>query len=177
MDRRFTGKAHKFGDDINTDVIIPARYLVTTDPQELAQHCMEAIDPDFPKRAQPGDFIVAGYNFGCGSSREHAPLSIKGLGIACVIAKSFSRIFYRNCFNIGLAALECCEAVDGILSGDELEVDIATGTIVNLTTNQTFHASPIPEFMRKILEAGGLIPFLKAQLAEGRLSRAIRSDS
>ncbi|MCS7224670.1 MAG: 3-isopropylmalate dehydratase small subunit [Armatimonadetes bacterium] len=164
MDKVLRGKAHKFGDDINTDVIIPARYLVTTDPQELAQHCMEAIDPDFPKRARPGDFLVAGYNFGCGSSREHAPLSIKGLGIPCVIAKSFSRIFYRNCFNIGLAALECPELVDATSDGDELEVDIATGTITNVTKGKTFQSSPVPEFMREILEAGGLIPYIRKRL-------------
>lgn len=158
------GKAHKFGDNIDTDVIIPARYLVTTDPQELAKHCMEPIAPNFPQRAKPGDIIVAGENFGCGSSREHAPLAIKGLGISCVIAKSFARIFYRNAFNIGLPVLECPEAVDEINDGDELEVNIETGEIRNLTTGKTYQAMPIPPFMREILNAGGLINYVRKKL-------------
>jgi 3-isopropylmalate/(R)-2-methylmalate dehydratase small subunit len=145
MSEILRGKAHKFGDNIDTDIIIPARYLVTTDPQELAKHCMEPIAPDFPQRAKPGDIIVAGENFGCGSSREHAPLAIKGLGISCVIAKSFARIFYRNAFNIGLPVIE-------------------TGTIKNLTTGKTYQAMPIPPFMREILNAGGLINYVRRKL-------------
>ncbi len=164
MQTVFRGKAHKFGDNIDTDVIIPARYLVTTDPADLARHCMEAIAPDFPQRVKPGDIIVAGENFGCGSSREHAPLSIKGLGISCIIAKSFARIFYRNAFNIGLPVLECHEAAENIQNGDELEVDIEMGTIRNLTAGRTYQAMPIPEFMRQILEAGGLINYLRQKL-------------
>jgi 3-isopropylmalate/(R)-2-methylmalate dehydratase small subunit len=164
MSEILRGKAHKFGDNIDTDIIIPARYLVTTDPQELAKHCMEPIAPDFPQRAKPGDIIVAGENFGCGSSREHAPLAIKGLGISCVIAKSFARIFYRNAFNIGLPVLECPEAVDEIRDGDELEVDIETGIIKNLTTGKTYQAMPIPPFMREILNAGGLINYVRRKL-------------
>ncbi len=158
------GKAHKFGDNIDTDVIIPARYLVTTDPAELAKHCMEPIAPDFPQRAKPGDILVAGENFGCGSSREHAPLAIKGLGISCVIAKSFARIFYRNAFNIGLPALECEEAVEDINDGDELEVDLETGVIRNLTKGKTYQAMPIPPFMRELLQAGGLINYVRRKL-------------
>ncbi|MFN4180401.1 MAG: 3-isopropylmalate dehydratase small subunit [Armatimonadota bacterium] len=158
------GKVHKFGDNIDTDIIIPARYLVTTDPQELAKHCMEPIAPDFSQRAEPGDIIVAGENFGCGSSREHAPLAIKGLGISCVIAKSFARIFYRNAFNIGLPVLECPEAVDEIQDGDELEVNIETGEIRNLKTGKTYQATPIPPFMREILNAGGLINYVRRKL-------------
>ncbi len=167
MQTVFRGRAHKFGDNIDTDVIIPARYLVTTDPAELAKHCMEAIAPDFPQRAKPGDIIVAGENFGCGSSREHAPLSIKGLGIRCVIAESFARIFYRNAFNIGLPVLECPKAAKDVRDGDELEVDIETGIIRNLTTGRTYQAMPIPEFMRQILNAGGLINYVRQKLDVG----------
>ncbi len=158
------GRAHKFGDNIDTDIIIPARYLVTTDPSELAKHCMEAIAPDFPQRVQRGDIIVAGENFGCGSSREHAPLAIKGLGISCVIAKSFARIFYRNAFNIGLPVLECPQAAEDIQEGDELEVNLETGTIHNRTAGKTYQAMPIPPFMRQILEAGGLINYVQRKL-------------
>ncbi len=164
MQELLHGKVHKFGDNIDTDIIIPARYLVTTDPAELAKHCMEAIAPDFPQRAQPGDIILAGENFGCGSSREHAPLAIKGLGISCVIAKSFARIFYRNAFNIGLPVLECPPAVEESRDGDELEVNIATGEIRNLTTGKTYQAAPIPPFMRQILESGGLINYVRRKL-------------
>ncbi len=167
MDKILRGKVHKFGDNIDTDIIIPARYLVTTDPQELAKHCMEPIAPDFSQKAKPGDIIVAGENFGCGSSREHAPLAIKGLGIGCVIAKSFARIFYRNAFNIGLPVLECPDAVDEINEGDELEVNIETGEIRNLTTGKTYSAMPIPPFMREILDAGGLINYVRRKLGVG----------
>ena len=151
------GRAHRFGRDIDTDAIIAARYLNTSDPAELAKHCMEDIDEDFVNRAKKGDIIVADENFGCGSSREHAPICIKALGIDAVIAKSFARIFYRNCINIGLPILECPEAVDAISDGDEVEVDTASGVITNKTTGQTFQAEPFPEFINQIIEAGGLV--------------------
>ncbi len=159
------GKAHKFGDHIDTDQIIPAAYLVTTDPKELAIHCMETPDPDFMKRVKDGDVMVAGINFGCGSSREHAPIAITGAGISCVIAKSFARIFFRNAINLGLPVLECPEAVDAIHAGDEVDVDLETGTIRNLTTEETFKAKPFEPFMMEILESGGLIEYTKRKLA------------
>ncbi len=151
------GRAHRFGRDIDTDAIIAARYLNTSDSAELAKHCMEDIDEDFVNRAKKGDIIVADENFGCGSSREHAPICIKALGIDAVIAKSFARIFYRNCINIGLPILECPEAVDAISDGDEVEVDTASGVITNKTTGRTFQAEPFPEFINQIIEAGGLV--------------------
>ncbi len=160
-----TSKAHKFGDHIDTDQIIPAQYLVTTDPKELAKHCMENNDQDFVKKVRPGDVMVAGVNFGCGSSREHAPISLTGAGISCVIAKSFARIFFRNAINLGLPVLECPEAVDGIDSGDELDVDLSTGTIRNLTTEQVFKAKPFEPFMLEIIAAGGLVEYTKRKLA------------
>ena len=162
MKLRFKGKAWKFGDDVNTDEIIPARYLNTTDPNEMATHCMEDIDPDFVKKASPGDIIVADKNFGCGSSREHAPIAIKAAEISCVIAKSFARIFYRNAINIGLPILECEEAALKINEGDEIEVDLASGTITNLTRKETYKAQPFPEFMQKIIAAGGLMKYVMA---------------
>ena len=155
------GKVHKFGDDVNTDEIIPARYLNTSDPMELAKHAMEDADPEFVQKMKPGDFIVAGKNFGCGSSREHAPIAIKHGGISCVVAKNFARIFYRNSFNMGLPIFECPEAVDGIHPGDELEVDSQAGTIKNITTGQTFQAQPIPPFMQQLIEVGGLMNYVK----------------
>ncbi len=158
---KFTGKAHKFGADIDTDAIIPARYLNTSDPAELAKHCMEDADPDFVRKVKPGDIIVAEKNFGCGSSREHAPISIKAAGISCVIAKSFARIFYRNSFNMGLPILEAPEAVDGISDGDELEVDTVKGIIVNRTTGKSYQAQPIPPFMQELIAAGGLMEYVK----------------
>ncbi|HIC89553.1 MAG TPA: 3-isopropylmalate dehydratase small subunit, partial [Anaerolineae bacterium] len=145
---------------------IPARYLLTSDAAELAQHCMEDLDPQFAQKVQPGDFILAGENFGSGSSREHAPLAIKGTGVACVIAKSFARIFYRNAFNIGLPILESTEAVDGSEQGHELEVDLESGCIHNLTTGDVFQAQPIPDFMMGILGAGGLIEYTKQRIRE-----------
>ncbi|MCX7991592.1 MAG: 3-isopropylmalate dehydratase small subunit [Proteobacteria bacterium] len=154
------GRAFKYGDDINTDLIIPARYLNTSDPKELAKHCMEDEDPDFPKKVKEGDFIVAGKNFGCGSSREHAPISIKASGVSAVIAKSFARIFYRNAFNMGLLILECNEA-DEIKTGDELLVDTDKGEILNKTQGKTYKIMPVPEFMVELLKAGGLIEFMK----------------
>lgn len=161
----FRGKAHKFGGDVDTDQIIPARYMVTTDPVELAGHCMEDADPAFAGKVQTGDVIVAGKNFGCGSSREHAPVAIKGSGISCVIAKSFARIFYRNAFNTGLPILESAEASEGIESGHEIEVDLGSGTIKNLTTGQTYRAQPVPPAMQALLDDGGLMAHLAKKLA------------
>ncbi|HWP35331.1 MAG TPA: 3-isopropylmalate dehydratase small subunit [Thermodesulfobacteriota bacterium] len=154
------GRAHVFGDDIDTDLIIPARYLNTSEPAELAKHAMEGADPEFPAKVRRGDFIVAGKNFGCGSSREHAPIAIRAAGVACVIARSYARIFYRNAFNQGLPILESAEAAGAIRPGDELEVDIETGAIRDLTTGQTFQARPIPPFMMEILHDGGLMPHI-----------------
>jgi 3-isopropylmalate/(R)-2-methylmalate dehydratase small subunit len=150
-------KVYKYGNNVDTDVIIPARYLNTSDEKELAAHCMEDIDTEFAKTVQPGDIIVAESNFGCGSSREHAPIAIKESGVYCVIAKTFARIFFRNAINIGLPILECEEAVNGTQSGDELEVDIDSGVIKNLTRGTTFQAEPFPPFMRSIIDAGGLV--------------------
>lgn len=160
------GKAWKFGDDVDTDVIIPARYLSTSDPQELARHCMEDADPEFFNKINKGDIIVARKNFGCGSSREHAPLSIKEAGISCVIADSFARIFYRNAINIGLPIMECPEAAEKISPGDEVSVDLEKGIIQNETTGEKFYAAPFPEFMQEIIRAGGLIDYVKGKLAE-----------
>jgi 3-isopropylmalate/(R)-2-methylmalate dehydratase small subunit len=160
------GHVHKYGADINTDVIIPARYLNTSDPQELARHCMEDEDEEFVRRVRPGDIIVATTNFGCGSSREHAPISIKTAGVSCIIAKSFARIFYRNSMNLALPLLECEEAVDGSEAGDELEVDLESGTIRNLTRGTTFQAKPFPEFMLELLRAGGLVEYTRRKLAQ-----------
>ncbi|MGI6216359.1 MAG: 3-isopropylmalate dehydratase small subunit [Coriobacteriales bacterium] len=164
----FKGKAHVFGRDIDTDAIIAARYLNVSDPDELAKHCMYDIDPDFVNRVKKGDIIVAGENFGCGSSREHAPIAIKALGIDAVIAKSFARIFYRNSINIGLPILECPEAVDAISDGDEVEVDTSTGTIKDVTTGKEFKAEPFPEFIVEIINAGGLVNRTKKILENKR---------
>ncbi|HPD16633.1 MAG TPA: 3-isopropylmalate dehydratase small subunit [Planctomycetota bacterium] len=159
------GRAFRFGDDVNTDAIIPAPYLVTTDPKELGSHAMEGSDqPDFAKRVRPGDVVVAGENFGCGSSREHAPVALTGAGVACVVAKSFARIFFRNAINIGLPLLECPEAAEAIAAGDEVEADLASGIIRDLTTGRTFRAEPMPDFMRAIFDAGGLVEFAKRRL-------------
>ena len=155
------GTVFKYADNIDTDVIIPARYLNTQDAQELAKHCMEDIDTSFIQKVNPGDIMVAGWNFGCGSSREHAPLVIKTSGIDCVIAKSFARIFYRNAINIGLPILECVQAADAIAAGDKVSVDFDTGEIVDETTGATFQAQPYPEFLQKIIAAGGLMNSIK----------------
>ena len=155
------GKVHKYGDNVDTDVIIPARYLNTSDPRELATHCMEDIDKDFTKKVAAGDIMVGGANFGCGSSREHAPIAIKNSGISCVIAKTFARIFFRNSINIGLAILECPEASEKIDAGDKVEIDFDTGVITNLTKNETYKAEPFPEFIQKIIENGGLIESIR----------------
>jgi len=154
------GKVFKYGANVDTDVIIPARYLNTADPAELARHCMEDIDTTFVKRVRPGDIIVGGPNFGCGSSREHAPVAIKASGISCVIAPSFARIFYRNAINMGLAIMESAEAAEGIKDGDEVEIDFETGKIHDITTGKTFTAKPFPEFIRKIIAADGLVGYI-----------------
>ena len=158
---KFSGNVIKYGDNVDTDVIIPARYLNTIDKSELASHCMEDIDKDFVKKVRPGDIMVAGANFGCGSSREHAPIAIKESGISLVIAKSFARIFYRNSINIGLAILECPEAPDRIFEGDKLEVDLDLGEIVDVTTGERFKTQPFPEFIQKIITAGGLVESIR----------------
>ena len=155
------GKAIKYGSNVDTDVIIPARYLATQDAKELASHCMEDIDKTFVKRVQPGDIMVAGANFGCGSSREHAPIAIKASGVSCVIAKSFARIFYRNSINIGLAILECPEAADGISEGDEVAIDFDTGVITDSTTGKTYQAQPFPDFIKDMIAKGGLMASIK----------------
>ena len=155
------GSVFKYGDNVDTDVIIPARYLNSSDPKELATHCMEDIDKDFVNKVQKGDIMVGGANFGCGSSREHAPIAIKASGISCVIAKDFARIFYRNSINIGLPILECAEASEDIDGGDEVEVNFDTGVITNLTKNKTYKAVAFPEFMQGIINAGGLVEYLK----------------
>jgi len=155
------GKAWKFGDDVNTDEIIPARYLNTIDPQELAAHCMEDADAEFAKKVEPGDVIVGGANFGCGSSREHAPISIKGAGVSCVIAKTFARIFFRNCINTGLPILVCPDAADETRTGDEVEIDLASGRITNVTRGKAYETAPFPKAMQDIIAAGGLMNFVK----------------
>ncbi len=162
------GKVHKYGANVDTDVIIPARYLNVSDPAELAKHCMEDIDADFVNRVKPGDIMVATTNFGCGSSREHAPLAIKASGISCVIAESFARIFFRNAINIGLPLLECEAAVANIEAGDTVEVDLSRGKIKNLNSGKTFPAKPYPDFMAGLIAAGGLIEHTKKRLATRR---------
>ena len=156
-----TGSVFKYGDNVDTDVIIPARYLNTSDVKELASHCMEDIDKDFSKKVKKGDIIVANKNFGCGSSREHAPIAIKESGVSCVIASTFARIFYRNAINIGLPIIECDEASKDIKSGDKLEINFSTGIIKNLTTNKNYQGDPFPEFMQKIISNGGLMNSIK----------------
>ena len=158
----FNGKAIKYGDNVDTDVIIPARYLNTINTKELASHCMEDIDKNFVNKVAPGDIMVAGSNFGCGSSREHAPIAIKESGISLVIAKSFARIFYRNSINIGLAILECPEASENIKDGDKIEADLDNGIIYNRTTGESFKTNPFPEFIQKIISGGGLIESIRS---------------
>ena len=157
------GTIWKFGNDVDTDAIIPARYLNTSDPRELARHCMEDADPAFVGKMKPGDIILAGKNFGCGSSREHAPVAIKGAGVGLVIAESFARIFYRNAFNIGLPILESAPAAAEIRGGDDVEVDIETGVIIDHTRRKRYQAAAIPPFMRELLAAGGLVPYVRRQ--------------
>ena len=162
------GKVHKYGIDVNTDVIIPARYLYLSKPAELAEHCMEDIDQDFLNRVQPGDIIMADTNFGCGSSREHAPLAIKAAGISCISARTFARIFFRNAVNIGLPLLECGDAVTQTEAGDILEVKLSSGQIKNRTNGLVFIAKSYPDFMSKLISAGGLIEYTKQRLADRR---------
>ncbi|MGI5892423.1 MAG: 3-isopropylmalate dehydratase small subunit [Bacillota bacterium] len=160
------GKVHKYGDNVDTDAIIPARYLATADPAELAKHCMEDIDVAFVNNVQLGDIIVAGKNFGCGSSREHAPISIKAAGISCVIAEDFARIFFRNALNIGLPIAQSAQASQAVNKGDQLKIDLSAGVIENLTKNEQYNISPFPPFMQELIEAGGLVPYTKKQLAK-----------
>ena len=160
------GTAHVFGDDVNTDEIIPARYLNRIDPDFLGAHCMEDADPEFVKRMQPGDVIVAGENFGCGSSREHAPLAIKAAGVACVVARSFARIFFRNAINTGLPIVACPEAVEDASAGDEVEIGLEAGRLANRTTGRTFSFPPFTGEIQAIIAAGGLMPFVKQRLAK-----------
>jgi 3-isopropylmalate dehydratase small subunit len=163
-DLTIKGRAWVYGDNVDTDVIIPARYLSTSAPEELAPHCMEDIDSSFASSVNPGDVIVAGTNFGCGSSREHAPIAIKANGVACVVASSYARIFYRNAVNIGLPILECLDAAAGINAGDALEIDIASGIITDKTNGKIFTAAPAPEFLRGLFTAGGLVPYVRERL-------------
>ncbi len=165
---RITGRVWKYGDHVDTDVIIPARYLNTSVMEELARHCLEDLDPKFATLVQPGDVIVAGENFGCGSSREHAPLAIKGAGVSCVIARSFARIFYRNAINIGLPILECPAAVQDVEDGHQIEVDLESGQVRNLTTGRVFRVEPYPPFMMAIIESGGLVPYTRQRLKAAR---------
>jgi len=160
------GRVWKYGDNIDTDAIIPARYLNTTSEQKLAAHCMEDLDVTFAREVQPGDIVVAGKNFGCGSSREHAPLALKASGVACVVAETFARIFFRNALNIGLPILECPEAVQGTEAGHILEVDLGTGRIHNATTGRTYQATAYPEFMLSLIEAGGLVEYTRRRLQQ-----------
>lgn len=161
---KIKGKTWKFGADINTDLIIPARYLITTDPAELARHCLEDADPEFATRVSAGDIVVAGKNFGCGSSREHAPVALKAAGISCIIADSFARIFYRNAFNVGLPILESKEAAEKISEGDLIEVDLGSGMITNLTRKEEYRSIPVPSFMQKIISTGGLINYVAERM-------------
>jgi 3-isopropylmalate/(R)-2-methylmalate dehydratase small subunit len=165
METTLKGKAWVYGDNVDTDVIIPARYLVTSDEKSLAAHCMEDIDASYAAEVVMGDMIVAGNNFGCGSSREHAPIAIKGSGASCVIAKSFARIFYRNAINIGLPILECTET-GRIAKNDIIEVDLAKGTITNRTKGETYNAKPFPEFLQNLIGLGGLVPYVRARLSK-----------
>lgn len=162
------GKVWKYGRDVDTDAIIPARYLVTEEPSELGKHCLESLDPEFANRVAPGDILVAEENFGCGSSREHAALALKGAGISCVIAKSFARIFYRNAINSGLPILESLEAVDGIKAGQRVRVDTTTGEITNLDTGKVFCSSKFPQFIQDIIDSGGLISYVKKKIKSKR---------
>ncbi len=165
---KIKGRAWKFGDDVDTDQIIPAPYLNQTDAKALGKHCMEGLDPDFARKIAPGDIIVAGENFGCGSSREHAPRAIKGAGVSAVIASTFARIFYRNAINTGLPILESAEAAAGIEAGHELTIDIEKGLIKDETSGQEYRSTPFPEFMRKIIEAGGLMPYVSRKQEQAR---------
>jgi 3-isopropylmalate/(R)-2-methylmalate dehydratase small subunit len=172
----FEGKAFVYGDNVDTDVIIPARYLTTIDPAELAQHCMEDLDPTFVATCKPGDLMVGGTNFGSGSSREHAPISIVASGVACVVAESFARIFFRNSVNVGLPIVECPGVTDGAETGDVFRVDLDSGEVVNVTRGKTFQGTPLPPFMRDILDAGGLMPWVARSLREEAAANGAPSD-
>lgn len=161
---KIEGKVWKFGNDIDTDLIIPARYLNNSDPEHLAKHCMEDADPEFAQKVSAGDIVVGGKNFGCGSSREHAPIAIKAAGVSCVIAPSFARIFYRNAFNTGLAILEC-ENADQLKSGDHLSVDFDTGNLLEIESGKTFSTHPIPPFMQDLVNSGGLLPYIRKRIS------------
>ena len=163
-----SGKVFKYGDNVDTDVIIPARYLNSSDPKELALHCMEDIDPEFVNKVGKGDIIVANKNFGCGSSREHAPIAIKAAGVSCVIAETFARIFYRNAINIGLPIIECEEAARRIADGDEIEIDFDSGVIKDITNGESYKGQAFPEFMQKIIKAEGLINYINETLPDSR---------
>lgn len=163
---KVTGRVFKYGDNVDTDVIIPARYLNSADPEHLRQHCMEDIDKDFASEVRAGDIMVCGKNFGCGSSREHAPVAIKASGISLVIASDFARIFYRNAINVGLAILECPEASSGISSGDIIEADFDTGIILNKTKGETYQAKPFPDFIKNIISSGGLVGYTRSELGK-----------
>ena len=160
------GKVHKYGDNVDTDVIIPARYCTAFTEKELAPHCLEDLDADFVKKVRKGDILVAGRNFGCGSSRENAPIAIKAVGVSCVIAKSFARIFYRNSINIGLPILESDQAVDDAQNGDEIQVDLSTGSILNITKNKSYQTMPFPEILQQIISVGGMVEFARQRLAD-----------
>jgi 3-isopropylmalate dehydratase small subunit len=160
------GQVWKFGANVDTDVIIPVRYLTSFDPVELGKHCLEGIDPEFAKKVQPGDIIVAAENFGCGSSREHAPVAIKGAGVECVIAATFARIFFRNALNIGLPIVESAEAAQAIGAGDTVEIDVNSGRIINHTKGETYQAAPFPPFVQELVAAGGLVPYVARRLRE-----------
>lgn len=170
----FKGKTWKYGNNVDTDVIIPGKYVTLTDPKELGKHCLEGLDPQFVTKIKPGDILMAERNFGCGSSREMAPIAIKASGVSCVIASSFARIFYRNAINIGLPIFECSEAVQGSDEGDEIEVDSSTGTIANKTKNRSFKAVPFPPFIQEIIDAGGLIKKTAKELARRAASSACK---
>jgi len=163
---KINGKVHKYGDNIDTDVIIPARHCVSIKEEDLAAHCLEDLDKEFVNKVKPGDVLMAGANFGCGSSRENAPIAIKGAKVGCVVAKYFARIFYRNAINIGLPILECPEAVDGSEAGDELEIDLQSGKIINKTKNESFQAAPFPETMQEIINTGGMVNYVKSRLGK-----------
>ncbi len=163
-----SGRVHKVGHHIDTDVILPARYLVTTDPAELAKFCFEDLDPELRKRIVPGDILIAGENFGQGSSREHAPIAIKGLGIACIVAISFARIFYRNAFNVGLPVVESQEAHGRVSDGDEIDVELKTGQVYNRTKSERYVGTPVPEFMQRLLDSGGIVGYVRAEIARTR---------
>ncbi|MEE8389789.1 MAG: 3-isopropylmalate dehydratase small subunit [Anaerolineae bacterium] len=177
MQQVCSGTVWKYGDNVDTDAIIPARYLNVSASEELARHCMEGIDGEFASTVQPGDIIVAGENFGCGSSREHAPLAIKGAGVSCVVAKSFARIFYRNGINVGLPILECAKAVEEAEKDDRMTIDLEAGTITNERTGHTYQTSPFPTFILKVIQAGGLVPYTQRRIEAGQLPASHVSSS